>query len=407
MSDINDDDSEDESPSSPAIDSSAVTPAPVSPATAQSPMNPTLTAYLQNLSDGKDEMAEAQAKANTDRLISGIGRAGAQFSHAVSGDQKALDTSAYDSFDKESEAPVQEVLAKQKAQQGAIGAAASQAQAAATIESNDPTSPQSKAVQDQIARLYPGKFSVDQLRNIPASMASLILKPLELDQKVKAAASDRSDKVDQKATDKQNTAYNSATSLAEQMRGSPAVSQAEKDIYASQKVNTMFSKYGDLNQLSPQMANLATAEVAKIASNAAADDHMMQMLSPNAFRGSLANAWQKVTNEPSPANAGDFLQQYKDYADGITQDAHKVITDRYGRLYATRKDQWSPSQQQTFQDAYLNRFNDAASAVGSQQHQQQQKRQISDQEISDYSKKHGMTPDAAKSWLGSQGYGVN
>lgn len=360
MSGIDDQDESEDSTS----DSTPATPAIANAPTTQAPLNPTVAAYLQNIAQNKQDMSDAQQKANTNLLISGLGRAGSTLAQSGYGNANPIDTSAYNDFDKAAEAPVQQVLAKQKSQKAAIDDAADESKTAATIAANDPASPASKAVQAQIGRLYPGKYSPEQLANVSASMAPTILKPLELDEKIQQSAQIKQDQRDQKASDKQKQDFNSATVLAESMRGSPAVAQAEKDIYASQKVNTLFSKYGDLNNLSPQMANLATAEVAKIASNASPDDHMMQMLSPNAFRGTLASAWQKVTNEPSPANAGAFLQQYKDYADGITQDAHKVITDRYGRLYNTRKDQWSSQQQQSFKDSYLNRFDDAADEVG-------------------------------------------
>jgi hypothetical protein len=154
----------------------------------------------------------------------------------------------------------------------------------------------------------------------------------------------------------QSHAMQAARQMIESSRGNQAVQQAEKDLYASSKLKSLFDKVGDLDKLSPEMSNLAVLEVAKMASGAAPDDHMLKMLDPSAYKGALAKAWEKVSNNPSPANAGAFLKQYKDYADSMTEDARSLITDRYGRIIDSAEDDIGKDNAEKLRDVYLRRF---------------------------------------------------
>ncbi len=143
------------------------------------------------------------------------------------------------------------------------------------------------------------------------------------------------------------------------MRGNPAVQQAEKDVYASQKANALLkiaAPDGDLNKVTPQMAALLRNEIGKIATGGVPGVHELDALDPKTLAGSMASVWQKLSNEPTPENAGAFLKQYKDYADSLTKDAKGVITDRYGRIINSRKSQLTDDQYNTLQDNYVNRF---------------------------------------------------
>lgn len=156
---------------------------------------------------------------------------------------------------------------------------------------------------------------------------------------------------------KQQQSYNQTVQLLEQMRGSPAVSQAEKDIYASQKANSLINSMGgDPNKLNPQQVQLLVNEVGKIASGGQSSQAELNILSPNTLRGQFANEWQKLSNSPSPANAGAFIKQYQNYANTITKDAQGVIKDRYGRIIGSRASQFTPDQLGSLNEQYINRF---------------------------------------------------
>lgn len=154
----------------------------------------------------------------------------------------------------------------------------------------------------------------------------------------------------------QEKTYADTLRQLEQMRGNPAVQQAEKDLYAGQKAQGLISLYPDPNKLSPQQLNLLSQEVGKIAAGGVPTQHELEGISPNTFRGQLAGITQKFTNAPSPANAAAFIQQYKDYLNTLNKDAEGVINERYGRIINPRKGHLKQSDLQSIQDEYMNRF---------------------------------------------------
>jgi hypothetical protein len=165
-----------------------------------------------------------------------------------------------------------------------------------------------------------------------------------------------SGKADQKTNADQNKALQQTQQLLESARGNPAVGQAETNILNAQKAKSLANLYGDPNKLSPQMAQLVYAEVAKIAQGGAPTHAELEGLNPGALQGKLAGVYQKLSNDPSPANAGNFIKQYTDYADSLAKDSQKVIEDKYGRIITPRKNQLSDQQYQDLQDQYINRF---------------------------------------------------
>ena len=161
---------------------------------------------------------------------------------------------------------------------------------------------------------------------------------------------------DDKASAAQDKALLNTQQLLESARGNPAAAQAEKDIYSADKANSLSSLYGDPNKLPPQMVQMLSSEVAKIASGGAPTMHELDGLNPQTLRGQFANITQKLTNSPSQANAGEFIKQYQDYANALTKDAQKVIQDKYGRVIESRKAQLGDSNYKALQDHYINRF---------------------------------------------------
>lgn len=312
-------------------------------------MNPVVAAYLQQKQQGQAGLAAAQEQARKNQLYTDLGRSFSTAAQSIPGRTRGIDTSAFDAMDKTNDAPVKEFAAQQE-----------EAKA-------DPTSPQSKAVQAMVSRLYPGKFSPEDLAKISASDTDSILKPLELDEKIQARKQETSDKQaeraatakeksDEKDEKSNETANKTTTAQLVSARGDPTAQQAEKDIYASSKINGMFSKYGDINNLSPEMAQLAIMEVSKIASGASPDDHMLHALDPGSFSGKLAGVWQKVVNHPVPANVGSFLKQYKDYADDLSDNAKKVVLDRYGRIIDSNSPYLSDDDEANLRETWLNRW---------------------------------------------------
>lgn len=207
-------------------------------------------------------------------------------------------------------------------------------------------------------RLQQTQMIADQRREA-AKDRNLMMK-LMMDNKNQATK----DKQAQMEADKQNKIFASTGQLLEQMRGSPAVSQAEKDIYASSKADSLANLYPDPNKLSPTQVRLLATEVSKVASGGAPTMEELKGVTPDTFRGQLAGVVQKFTNSPSPANAADFIQQYKDYTKALTKDAQKVIQDRYGRIIEPRKSLMSDDQYDALKQQYTNRFNPQSTPAG-------------------------------------------
>ena len=240
-------------------------------------------------------------------------------------------------------------------------------------EMNDPSSDTSKAYQENLKANFPDMAEKlgDNLYKISAAQMPAYLKPVEMKAKMDAtkeiadsriqaaqmAGQDRADAkktaADTKASDKQNQNFMNTTQLLEQMRGAPGAAQAEKDLYAADKAKTLMEKFNNPN---PQMTKLLVSEIGKIASGGQSSQHELDALTPSTLSSSLASAWQKISNEPTPANAKAFLKDYMTYANGITKDAQKTIQDRYGRIIESRKSLVSPDHYRALQDQYVNRF---------------------------------------------------
>lgn len=166
----------------------------------------------------------------------------------------------------------------------------------------------------------------------------------------------KQDKATAKSSSDQDKALLSTNQLLESARGNPAAAQAEKDIYSADKAKSLANLYGDPNKLNPAMVQLLSSEVAKIAAGGAPTMHELEGLTPQTIRSRLASQTEKLTNNPSPANAAAFVKQYQDYADALTNDAKKVIQDKYGRVIESRKKQLGSDNYDTLKQQYINRF---------------------------------------------------
>ena len=159
-----------------------------------------------------------------------------------------------------------------------------------------------------------------------------------------------------KGSNDQNKALQQTKQLLESARGNPAAAQAEKDLYAASKVKSLGNLYGDPDKLSPQMVQMLTSEVAKIAAGGTSTQGELEALNPGTLQGKLAGVWQKLSNQPSPANAAAFVNQYQDYANALGKDAQKVIEDKYGRIINSSKKQLGDDNYKSLEDEYINRF---------------------------------------------------
>lgn len=189
----------------------------------------------------------------------------------------------------------------------------------------------------------------------------------------------------QKASDQENKSLTQTQQLLESARGNPAAAQSEKDLYASQKANSLFNMYKDPNQANNSMFQLYATEIAKMASGGVPSIHELQGLNPNTIPGYLSSAAEKFSSTPTPANKGEFMKQFKSYSDALAKDAQKVIQDKYGRVIESRKNQLGPDNYQTLQENYINRFKPVNSDIPVDTDLSK----LSPSELKDYIKLHG------------------
>lgn len=171
-----------------------------------------------------------------------------------------------------------------------------------------------------------------------------------------------------KAQDREDKNHSQALqqtqSFLESARGNPEVAQAQKDMYAAKKLDSLANLYGDPNKLSPAQVQLAASEVAKIASGGVPASHELQGLNPSTVPKSLAEAAQYFSNNPQAANSGAFVKQLQDYTSALKADAQGVIKEKFGRVIETRKKQLGDDNYQTLKDQYLAPFDTQAPTQG-------------------------------------------
>lgn len=299
-------------------------------------------------------LVQAQHKANSQKLINNLGSA---VNSAIGGiSQRPIDNTLFKSLNEQADQGVQDVTQRQ-------GLEAKNQALAKQQELEDPSSAQSKALQNTIQRLYPDKFSNEDLSKISAGDAGIILKPLELQQTIEMRrdiantnAATRAGQAQVRTTQQQDKTLQSAQQLLESARGNPAAAQAEKDLYSAQKANSLATLYSDPNKLSMPQVNLLASEIAKIASGGAPTMEELKGITPNTLMGKLSTVTSNLTNQPSPANAAAFVKQYQDYTSALAKDAQKVIQDKYGRVIETRKAQLGPDNYDSLKAQYLDRF---------------------------------------------------
>ena len=121
--------------------------------------------------------------------------------------------------------------------------------------------------------------------------------------------------------------YNSAVAGS---RMQPDASQALKDIQAGQKLSEIASLApgGDLNKLNNQQTKLAITELVKMAGGTAPTESELHEMTPDNLAQKYAGHLQSLTNKSQPANAGEFIQQGIDYANGIQKLGAQKLSDR-------------------------------------------------------------------------------
>lgn len=147
-------------------------------------------------------------------------------------------------------------------------------------------------------------------------------------------------------------------SSVEASRQSDDAKQSLKDILAAKKINEIVSQApdGDLNKLNNQQTKLAIMEVVKMAGGSVPTQGELDEMTPNNMAQRYGGLVQRLTNKSQPANAGEFLRQGIDYANGIANVGKQGLSDRSDRIADRMKDYLGPVQYKLVKDQIAKEF---------------------------------------------------
>jgi hypothetical protein len=164
---------------------------------------------------------------------------------------------------------------------------------------------------------------------------------------------------------KENQGMYQTTQLLESARGNPAVQQAQKDIYAAKKFESLMNLYGDPNKLNPQQVQLGATEVMKIASGGVPAQAELKHMTPDSIPGWLADKAQFVLNHPTAASQGEFVKAMGDYVGALKKDAQSIVKDKYGRVIESQRGRIGNKNADLLNSQYLDPLlKESASAKG-------------------------------------------
>ena len=114
----------------------------------------------------------------------------------------------------------------------------------------------------------------------------------------------------------------------------PDVAKARTELQSVDKINEAIAQApkGNLSNLSGNQLKMIFAEGAKLATGGAPTQTELDELTPQNFAQKSAAWWQKVSNKPVPSNAGEFIKQLQEYANGIGKTHMQTISDFHSEI---------------------------------------------------------------------------
>lgn len=221
-------------------------------------------------------------------------------------------------------------------------------------EMDDPNSKTS-----QFTQAIAVKYGIDpkKVEGVPASALSKLIPALGTASYHEALINSKNTlgaaKNDKSNATSQEHAVNQTQNLLESSRSTPDVKQAYTDHLNAMKANSLFKRIGDLNNASPQDIALLKNELGKISTGGKAGSQELQALDPGTFSEKFAKVAGSFMNEPTAANAGPFLQKYKDYINDLDNNAKSIINTKIGRVLETRKKSLGEDNFNMFKQQYM------------------------------------------------------
>ncbi len=316
------------------------------------------------LGQNNDELANARDQRGQMQLLAMLGLAGQQAGAALSplGNVKT-DPTAFNALMAASQQPVGDIKNKQDINNEILKGSVLKGQAQTEIQKTDPNSAVSQAYRDLYEKTThkkadPGMSAMD-IEKLEPMLARMSTAEENSKNRANALAVARGTK----ELDKKDKADTHVGDMLESSRQTKDVSQAYLDSYSASKALKLLKKYPDMNAMTPQETSLITSEVAKIAQGGVPGKEELKALKVNALPSWFASEAQKLTNNPIPAQAGKFMQKYKDYLEELQNNAKEVINDKITRVIDTHEGRMNPSTAKLYREKYVKPLEDSSKAT--------------------------------------------
>ena len=161
--------------------------------------------------------------------------------------------------------------------------------------------------------------------------------------------------------DKQMKAVEDFNTGVSGSRQQPDAAKELNNILSAKNINEIVAQApgGDLNKLNNQQTKLAMMEVVKMAGGSVPTEGELETMTPNGIAQKYGGALQKLTNKSQPANAGEFLQQGIDYANGLSGVSQKALTKRSTEMLDRLGPYMNPKTRETIKGQVAHEFDDA------------------------------------------------
>lgn len=191
--------------------------------------------------------------------------------------------------------------------------------------------------------------------------------------------------------DKNSAAVQNFNTGVSGSRQQPDAAKELLNVQSAKNINEIVNQApdGDLNKLNNQQTKLAMMEVVKMAGGSVPTESELKTMTPDTVVQKYGGLMQNITGKSQPANAGEFLKQGIDYANGIADVSKKSLTQRSNEMFERLSPQMNPQSRDIIRKQIDNEFK--SKDDGS-------KKQVSGNFSSDivsYASKHGITPEQA------------
>lgn len=330
----------------------ASNPAPISNAISSGGLNPAFS---------DDALQKAQEQSRKARLGSGIFEAIAQGGATMSGVK--FNPELWKGIEDDANAPLTNLSQVKKALTDRNAALSSNLELKSKQDELNPDSPRAKLMQ-QNAAIIAKKAQIPIAPNLLNNLSpkdiedfqSGALKIDDLNQHAQDNAFKRDMMINQRQMvqlQKQGVSRSELFEKTEQTKSRGAVKNAWEAQRQLDNIQSIFDENPNLDQMKPQTVNLLVSELAKVANGGVATEAGQRDLRPpDTYRAQFQAGLSKLTNSPTPAHLGEFLQIYKPYASALKQNAMNTIGESVISHENAYRNRVSPQDLQDFEENY-------------------------------------------------------